>query len=86
MTFFAGIDNKANDTSAAGDSNVFGLFCIFTKTLSCENAIKHAYEHSHKFCGSFGAGVPLKRISPLEEFIKLFTGSIKQCLLLPEIY
>jgi len=55
MTFFAGQDNKANDTSEAGDSNDFCLFCIFTKTLFCENTFKHAYEHSHKFCGSFGA-------------------------------
>ena len=53
MTFFAGQDNKANDTSEAGDSNDFGLFCIVTKTLFYENTIKHAYEHTHKFCGSF---------------------------------
>jgi len=55
MTFFAGQDNKANDTSEAGDSNDFCLFCIFTKTLFCENTIKHAYEHTNKFWGSFGA-------------------------------
>jgi len=54
MTFFAGQDNRENDTAEAGDSNDFRLFCIFTKTLFYENTI-NAYEYTHKFCGSFGA-------------------------------
>ena len=54
MTFFAGQDNKANDTSEAGDSNDFCLFCIFTKTLFCENTFKHAYSTVTNFVAVLG--------------------------------